>query len=53
MFSKTNERGKLIIPEIRSRDGSKGRGIRRESPDHVEYGTDQKRQLDKSLGSDF
>jgi hypothetical protein len=53
MFSKTNDRGKLIIPEIRGRDNSKNKPARREEPEHEEYGTDQKRYLDRSRGSDI
>ena len=52
MFSKTNDRGKLIIHDIKSRDNSKGKVKRNPSPDQMDYGTDQKRQLDHSHASD-
>ena len=53
MYSKNNERGKLLIHEIKSKEHSRGKLVRKEEREHFEYGTDQKGKLDISQGSDL
>jgi hypothetical protein len=55
MFSKTNEKGekkKIIVPELKSRENSKGRPVKRDFIEYNEYETDQKKNLNQSNSFD-